>query len=160
MMIFHVPTDRELLAAFGELSLRHEHLTHILRMTVKTLANLEVSEALDATAYEGASALRERIRRLARQRLGEGRPLLQLQALLERCRRASEKRNDLVHSVWARELDGEPKLRSTDHTWRELPSVQQLQALSSEIRELTQSLNQARLEGFVAEALKDRPLHK
>ena len=160
MMSFHVPTDRELLAAFGELSLRHEHLTHILRMTIKTLANLEVSEALDATAYEGASALRERIRRLARQRFGEGRPLLQLQALLERCKRASEKRNDLVHSVWARELDGEPKLRSNDHTWRALPSVEQLKALSSEIHELTQSLNLARLEGFVAEALKDRPLDK
>jgi hypothetical protein len=160
MMMFHVPADRELLAAYGELSLRHEHLTHILRMTVKTLASLEVLEALDATAYEGASALRERIRKLARQRLGEGRPLLQLQALLERCKRASQRRNELVHSVWAKEPDGEPTLRSNDHIWRDLPSVQQLQELSSEIHELTQSLNQARLEGFLEEALKNRPLHK
>lgn len=160
MMTFHVPPDRELLAAFGELSLRHEHLTHILRMTIKTVANLEVSEALDATAYEGAAALRARISRLARQRLGEGRPLLQLQALLERCSRASGKRNELVHSVWAKELDGEPKLRTNDHGWRDLPSVHQLNELSSEIDELTKTLNHARLDGFLAEELRSRPLSK
>ena len=60
MMMFHVPDDKDLLAAYGELSLRHEHLTHILRMTIKTLADLEVSEALDATAYDGAARLRDR----------------------------------------------------------------------------------------------------
>ena len=43
MTIFHVPEDPKLLAAFGEFSLRHEHLSHILRMTIKTLADLEVS---------------------------------------------------------------------------------------------------------------------
>lgn len=52
MMRFHVPDDKDLLAAFGELTLRHEHLTHILRMTIKTLAELEITEALDATAYD------------------------------------------------------------------------------------------------------------
>jgi len=82
MITFHVPTDKDLLAAFGEVALRHEHLNHILRMTIKTLARLEVGEALDATAYDGSRQLRERIRKLARQSLGEGQPLLKLQALL------------------------------------------------------------------------------
>ena len=157
MMTFHVPENKELLAAFGELSLRHEHLTHILRMTIKTLADLEVSEALDATAYEGASSLRDRIRKLARQRLGEGRALLQLQALLEQCKRASDSRNGLIHSVWAKELDGAPRRRTNDNTWRRLPSVRRLHALNKELQALTLALNQARLEGFLAEALKKRP---
>lgn len=78
-MVFHVPDDKDLLAAFGELALRHEHLNHILRMTIKSLARLEVLEALDATAYDSSSRLRERIGKLARQRLGEGEPLLKLQ---------------------------------------------------------------------------------
>ena len=76
MMMFHVPEDPGLLAAFGEVALRHEHLSHILRMTIKTFAGVEVNEALDATAFDGASMLRERVRKLAKQRLGEGQALV------------------------------------------------------------------------------------
>ena len=156
MMMFHVPTDKELLAAFGELTLRHEHLNHILRMTIKTLGRLEIGEALDATAYDGPSQLRKCIRKLARQRLGEGESLLKLQALLERCKRATDKRNEFVHSVWAKELDGEPARRGSDHKWQPLPTVLELNELGTEILYLTQALNQARLEGFLAEALAKR----
>lgn len=158
MMMFHVPEDKELLAAYGELSLRHEHLTHILRMTIKTLARLEVSEALDATENEGAGLLRDRIKKLARQRLGEGEALLKLQAILERCKRATEKRNDLIHSVWGKELDGESSRRGKDHSWLSIPTGEELKALGDEIRVLTVSLNDARLTGFLAEALAKRSL--
>lgn len=153
MMLFHVPEDRDLLAAYGELSLRHEHLTHILRMTIKTLAKLEVYEALDATAYDGANRLRERIKTLARQRLGEGEALLKLQAIIEQCKRATEKRNDLIHSVWGKELDGEPFRRGNDHSLQPLPTVEELRTVGAEILRLTESLNYARLEGFLAQAL-------
>jgi hypothetical protein len=156
MMLFHVPEDKELLAAYGELSLRHEHLTHILRMTIKTLARLEVSEALDATAYDGAARLRDRIKSLARQRLGEGEALLKLQAILERCKRATDKRNDLIHSVVGKELDGETFRQGNDHNWLPLPTVKELEALGEEISVLTGSLNDARLYGFLAEALAKR----
>ena len=108
MITFHVPEDKALLAAFGEVALRHEHLNHILRMTIKTLAKLRPQEALDATAYDGSRQLRERIRKLARPRLGEGEALLKLEAILERCRRVTERRNELTHGIWAKELDGEP----------------------------------------------------
>lgn len=158
MMMFHVPEDKELLAAYGELSLRHEHLTHILRMTIKTLAGLEVSEALDATAYDGAARLRDRIKTLARQRLGEGPALLKLQAILEQCKRATERRNDLIHSVWGKELDGEPFRQGSDQSWQPLPTVKELKTLGEEISVLTNTLNEARLMGFLAEALAKRPL--
>jgi len=156
MITFHVPNDKDLLAAFGEVALRHEHLTHILRMTIKTLAKLKPDEALDATAYDGSRQLRERIRKLARQRLGEGAPLLKLQALLERCRRATEKRNDLIHGIWSKELDGEPIRRATDHTWQPLPTVDELKVLAEELQHLTDTLNTARLHGFLSEALAKR----
>ena len=155
-MNFYVPTDKELLAAFGELTLRHEHLNHILRMTIKTLAQLEITEALDATAYESSSELRRRINKLARQRLGEGKPLLQLQALLERCKRATDMRNEYVHSVWAQELDGEPARQSSDNNWQPLPTTPELKGLGTEILDLTRALNHARLEGFLVEALAGR----
>jgi len=156
MITFHVPPDRELLAAFGEIDLRHEHLNYILRMTIKTLAGLTPRDALDATAYESSKRLRERIRKLARQKLGEGAPLLMLEALLQRCQRLTDKRNVLVHSVWANELDGEAQIRMADHTNRPLPTIGELAELSKEIRHVTDSLNQARLEGFLREALAEK----
>jgi hypothetical protein len=125
-------------------------------MTIKTLAGLEVSEALDATAYDGATRLRDRIKTLARQRLGEGEALLKLQAILERCKRATEKRNDLIHSVVGKELDGEPFRRGNDHTWQPLPTTEELKSLGEEIRVLTATLNDARLLGFIGEALAKR----
>jgi len=156
MIMLYVPDDKELLAAFGEMALLHEHLNHILRMTIKTLAQLTPQEALDATVNEGSRQLRERIRKLARQRLGEGPALLKLQALIQRCQRVTDKRNELVHSVWAIDPDGEVQLRNSDHTSRPLPTKQELSNLSNEIRDLTASLNHARLKGFLSEALTER----
>ncbi len=157
MITFHVPNDKDLLAAFGEVTLRHEHLSHILRMTIKTLARLTPEEALDATSYDGSRQLRECISKLARQRLGVGEPLLKLKALLERCKRATGTRNQLIHSIWAKELDGEPLRRSADHTWHPLPTIEELLALAKELQTLTESLNDARLQGFLSEALSKRP---
>jgi hypothetical protein len=156
MMLFHVPADKDLLAAYGEVTLRHEHLNHVLRMTIKTIAGLEVDEALNATVHDSSSQLRERIRKLARQRLGEGEPLLKVQALLERCRRATDRRNDLVHSVWAKELDGEAVRRNNDLRWQRLPTVDELHSLCQEVLALTNELNQVRLEGFLHQALTKR----
>ena len=156
MMIFHVPSDKDLLAAIGKVALRHEHLNHILRMTIKTLARLDIDEALDATAYDSSSQLRERIKKLARQRLGEGEPLLKVQALLERCKRATEKRNDLVHSVWGKELDGEPARKGSSQEWGPLPTATELHELAENLSQLTSQLNEARLEGFLHEALTQK----
>ena len=45
MITVDIAGDVELLAAFGEVALRHAHLDHILRMTIKTLADLRPNEA-------------------------------------------------------------------------------------------------------------------
>jgi hypothetical protein len=156
MITFHVPDDKTLLAGFGEVALRHEHLSHILRMTIKTLARLRPQEALDATAYDGSRQLRERIRKLARRRLGESEALLKLEALLERCRRVTERRNELMHGIWAKELDGEPMRKGSDKKWYSLPTADELKALANEIWILSDELNTARLDGFLSAALTER----
>jgi hypothetical protein len=156
MITLDLPNDKELLAAFGEMALRHEHLSHILRMTIKTICRLRPDEALDATVYDGSRQLRERIRKLARRRLGEGEALLKLQALLERCSRATSRRNELMHGIWARDLDGDPFRSGTSQTQLPLPTVADLMAVTKELRELTRSLNSARLDGFLFEALSIR----
>ena len=154
MMTFHVPEDQDLLVTLGIITLRHSHLHHILRMTVKTLAEVSVEQALDATARQGSAELRQRIRKLAKMRLGEGNALIQLQALLERCRRVTEWRNDLVHSIWAQELDGDAKVRTEDHKWKPIPTIDELNALSTELLSLTDELSNARSEGFLAQAIE------
>ena len=61
MITFHVPEDKDVLAAFGEVALRHEHMNHILKMTIKSLMDLTPAEALEATAYESSGQLRDRV---------------------------------------------------------------------------------------------------
>ena len=155
MMIFHIPDDPKILEALGTVSVRHGQLDHILKMTVKTLGDLTIAEARDATAFESSSSLRERIRKLARQRLGEGTALLKLQALLTRCGRATKRRNDYVHGTWAREIDGVP-LMITEDGQTLPPTIEQLDALAAELLQVTGELNNARLEGFLSEALAAR----
>src|SRR3989344_993993 len=156
MLMFHVPQDQQLLAALGEVTLRHEHLNHILKMTIKSIARLTPAEAVDATQYDSSRTLRERIRKLARQKLGEGEPLLKLQALLARAGRLTEQRNVLTHGLWAKELDGDPGVMGAPGELRPLPLVDELKSLSKEIEALTEELNLARLEGFLKIALEEK----
>lgn len=153
MLMFYVPDDKELLAALGEVTLRHEHLNHILKMTIKSVAGLTVAEALDATQYEGSRQLREYIRKRARKKFGASVAFLKLSALLTRAERLTNQRNRLTHGIWAKELDGDPGLMGAPGQLEALPSLDQLKALASDLVELTKEINAARLEGFLKEAL-------
>src|SRR5262249_42307728 len=101
-----LPTDKKILAAVGTIALRHGQLDNGLKMIIRDLTGVSTLDALDATAREGSRELRARILKLARQRLGEGPALVRLQALLTRARRASDKRNELMHAICGTELDG------------------------------------------------------
>jgi len=153
---FHVPKDQALLAAFGEIALRHEHMNRILQMTIKSLAGITLSEALAATKYESSRQLRDRIKRLGRKTLGEGAALLKLQALVHTCEALTEKRNNLVHGFWAKQLDGEAHISDAFGNQRPLPTVDELRALAKQIESHTQHLNFERRRGFLAKALQKR----
>jgi hypothetical protein len=129
MIMMHVPSDPALLAAVGEVAIRHEHLNHMLRMTVKSLADVSVREALTATMYEGSAQLRDRVRKLAKRRLGEGATLIKLQSLLAECERLTLKRNQLVHGLWAKELDGDAHVQDSYGQPVPVPTADQLKAL-------------------------------
>ena len=58
-----------------------------------------------------------------------------------------------MHSIVARELDGEAMYRDEDHGWKPLPTIEDLSQLEVDIRTLTNEINEARLMGFLAEAL-------
>jgi hypothetical protein len=153
---FAIPEDPEFLKAIGEVSICHGFLDHMLKMTIKTLAGLSVNEALDATERATAAVLRERVHKLARQRLGEGPALLKLEAILERCRRASASRNEIIHNVVGQELDREPLMRRSGNKWEPLPTVDELRALAVDLQTIAGELNTARRHGFLDEALKSR----
>jgi hypothetical protein len=144
---FHIPEDEELLAAFGVVSIRHGHLDYLLKMTIRQLTGLSVDDARDAMAYENSSSLRKRIKRFARQAIGDCPELLKLQALMERCKRATEKRNLLMHNVYVKVVDGDPMMTGRDGTYHALPTVDELDNLSDELKALGEELNDARLNG-------------
>ena len=154
-MTFAVPVEPDYLAFVGGIAIKHAHLDHILRMMVKTLADVSVDEALNATEFEGSRQLRERVNKLAKKRLGEGKPLVRFQDMIYRCKQATDKRNELLHSIFAKELDGEIQFRRRDRSWEDPPSIDWLSRLYDEIHNLVLELNTARLDGFLHEALKD-----
>ena len=85
----------------------------------------------------------------------EARAALQTaQALVERCRHLTDQRNEFVHSVWAKQLDGEPLRSDPREGWVPIPSKEQLDQLSEKVMRLTHEINYERLEGFLYQALK------
>jgi hypothetical protein len=157
MMILDLPDDQAWLAAWAKVSLRHSHLDHSLRMLVKTLTDVTIEEALDATAYEASSSLRTRCRKLGRQRLGEGQALVRTEALLERAARLTDARNGLVHGLVATPQDSaEALMRRHDHQWENLPTREALEQLATQLASLASEINTARLRGFLFDALQRR----
>lgn len=150
---FHVPDDEKLLSAIGVVTLKHEHLNHILKMTIKSIAGLTPSEVFYALKREGSWSLRNRINKLARKKLGESETLLKLQAILGRAERVTDKRNEYIHSIWAKELDGDPGIMDETGILKPLPTINELEQLGDEIEDITNELNHARLKGFLAESL-------
>jgi hypothetical protein len=158
MWTFGMPTDESLLAAIGKVAVRHGQMDYVLRMTIKSLAGLSIAQALDATSKNGSAQLRGRVEKLARQRLGEGPALLKLQAFLTRSRRATERRNELLHSLYAADAEGREFRRGEDHSSNPLPIAADVQSLAGDFGTIAAELNDARLNGFLKEAMDAKPL--
>lgn len=153
-----LPEDREVLSAIGTLALRHSQLDNQLKMLIKDLAGVTKEEALDATAREGSRELRDRVRKLAKRRLGEGPALVRLQALLTKSAHVTERRNELLHGVCGTDSEGGPLLiRDEKHIFRRAPTARQIQRLNDEIVKILDHIVQARFAGFLHEALQQKP---
>lgn len=154
MITFGLPDDPALLAAIGKVAIRHGQHDYVLRMTIKTLLDLTVRDALDATHRQGSGELRELIKRLVKQRLGEGEALVRLRAIMTRSARATQRRNELLHGLWASTLDGEHVIRHDDQTFQPIPTVIELEDLATKFEDVWKELNEARLDGFLKKALE------
>lgn len=153
---YHIPEDPAILQAAGMVSFRHTHLDYELRMTVKTLTGVRPDEAIDATEGQVSGALRRRVLTLAKRILGDGDTFVRLEALIERCKQATEERNRLIHDVCVRDKDGNPYIQTRGRKRQSLPKVEDLSDLWDELTRLTQEVSNARLDGFLAEALKKK----
>jgi hypothetical protein len=153
MITMGLPQDPQVLAAIGKIALRHGQLDYSMKMTIKTLADLPIAEAIDGTQKQGSRTLRERVRHLARKRIGESAAMVRLDAILERARRATERRNTLLHGLWAHELDGVPVIRDSGIEFGPIPTVSELEAVADELATIAKDLTFARLDGFLHEAL-------
>jgi hypothetical protein len=156
MKRLNLPSDPAVLAAVGRVAIRHGQLQHVLRMTVKSILGLPAREALDATARQNFGALRERVRRLAKQRLGEGEALCRLDAILYRAHAVTKHRNRLIHDLWAHDPHGNPIIRDDERQQRPIPDAAALEELAEQIHSVAADLDAARLEGFLATALRER----
>jgi len=167
---FQVPNDAEFLNAVGRVTICHAYLDYCLRMCIKSLFRLPYQDAFDATVREGSRGLRDRIRKLARMRLGEGPTLLKLQAQLKRCEDLTEKRNGLTHRIIIdtgvndeRDVNESMLLpyilqQAPDASWGPAPSAADLNELAEALAALANELNDARLNGWLAVALAAKPL--
>jgi hypothetical protein len=156
MIMMGMPDDTSVLAAIGKIAIRHGQLEHSLKMAVKTFSDVSIEEAIDATARQGGRDLRERVRKLARSRLGEGVALVKLDAILQRAQRATDERNALLHCLWGVELDAGPVMRLEGKPFASIPSTETLEALAETLKQIASDLNIARLDGFLRVALADR----
>jgi hypothetical protein len=153
MITLQIPKNSKILAAVGTIALRQGQLDYILRMTVKSLLGLSIQDALNATDKQGSSELRKRVRKLAKQKFGEGLTLVRLDAILTKARRATESRNEILHRLWAFDKDNNPVIRDDDHSFRPAPDISELNTAATELANITAELNDARLDGFLNDAL-------
>ena len=127
------------------------------RRVLPRLELLELREMLDATARKGSQELRETIHKLVRHHFGVTDVLIKTDALLNRAKRVTEKRNDILHSLWGYVLDhGAVIRREEDHQFEDVPSVLALNAIAEEITAVIRDLNLARVEGFLFEAMQNK----
>lgn len=147
----NLPDDAEVLISAGSLALAHGQLELMLRMTIKSLSGLSVREALNATERMKNSDLRKQIDQLFRDKTQDKTLRLKLRAILQECENASDKRNRLLHNAWALGEDGSVVTKGPEHAWGPAPTSEEIMQMANEIGALTETLNRARLEGFIRE---------
>jgi len=157
MIIGSLPQDQKIFAALGAVAVRHGQLDYALRMMVKSISGIGLGQALEATEGKGSHELRRLIRKMARKKLGDAsNSYLLVEALLTRVQEATRQRNELMHGLWAFNLDeGRDRFRHKGREWRKTPEADELTALADETAQIAEDLHESRLHGFLKEALSE-----
>lgn len=158
MITLSLPTDQALLAAIGKVAVRHGQLDYGLKLTIKSILGISIPEALAATDRKPSARLRELIVKEARRRFGDGPVLASLKAILQRSREATDRRNSLLHGLWATELNGRQVHRANGHTLGPIPPISDLDALADDLYSVGKELNEERRRGFLHRAMQANPV--
>jgi hypothetical protein len=151
----HDLPDDEILRALGRVAARHGFLNHVLIRTIKTLARMSIQEADTKFARYGNARLRELVEKHASQRLGEqAEATVKLLALLAEAKSVTEKRNLVVHALWARDMDSDERILIDGGSNLAPPTATEIDQLATEILAVATTINNARLRGFLHEALQ------
>lgn len=147
------PGDLKWLAAYGKVNAYSTILDLVMSMTIKVITGVSVEEALLATWRTTGRELRDRVRRLAKDRLGDGPAFIELEAILSLARAVAEDRNDVIHAVFVRDENGDPIIQHPVKGHLPIPTVKELETLAGQIRHVLNVLNYSRLEGPLKVAL-------
>ncbi len=155
MNTWEIPEQPELLVAVGKVAISQGQLDYVLRMTLKSLLGMTNDEVLDATRLQGSQQIRARVRKMAEQRFGEGEPLILLDGLLTRTRRATDRCDDLLQSLWASDFGFDtPSEQERELRRQRWPASSELEELADELAALALEINDARISGFLKLALQ------
>lgn len=149
-----IPTQPDLHAALGRLAIAHTHLELILRYVVKSIAGISVREALDVTNGDRTSDVRDRIKKLFKEKSPTAEEKTKLDMLLGAARRLSEMRNNFLHSAWSETSAGHAVLKGENHEWETAPNVDAVDAVVVEILSLVNTLNDERHFGFIYQVVE------
>jgi hypothetical protein len=156
---FHPLDNSELMAAAGRMLIRHSNLDYQLKMLIRKLAGVTPEEARRAFAYVGSQELRKLVNAHATREFGIKSPLLiKIQALLAECREATDRRNEYVHLIWAKEfgLGDKSHLFGADSKLKPFPTKGALDKLDKEIARLVNELGNANLGALIAQEMKKK----
>jgi len=131
----------------------HTHLELILRYCVKVIADQTVQQALDATDGNRISDLRVRVKPLFKERHPTALEKTELDALLGRAKRLSEKKNTYLHNAYSQTAAGRATVKNEDHRWGPAPSEAEIKKVTEDILRLANELNTARLNGFIKDVV-------
>ncbi len=96
------------------------------------------------------------MRKLAKDRLGDGPAFIELEAKLCLAEVVAEERNNLIHSVFARDDAGNLIIQDPVRGHLPIPTVKDLETLASQIEQAHGMLNHSRLDGSLRAALDKR----
>ena len=153
--LFYSKPGREILERVGEVAVAHSKLDHTLKVTIKSVTGRESVDVLNEHKRTGSLLLRRAIRDKCAELFGESETLVRVDDLLNRCRDLSDLRNRYVHGVWAKFLDG-PEALFDGVTVLHQPTIDQLVDLTERIDSISREIHEARISGFLAEALRIR----
>ena len=147
------PDDKALLAAVGKVARHGGLLDLVMSMTIKVITGVEVNATLLATERMLSRALRDRVRKLAKDRLGDGPAFIELEAILQEAENVMHRRNALIHGVWVKTQSGKSVVQVPGKGLEPLPTTKQVEQLAADIQEVYLKLNTSRLQGSLRKAL-------